>query len=78
VAVADQVGLDAKQAREVLTDRRMREAVDAEWQRSRELGVTGVPTFVVGDRGLVGAQPYEALERMLVEAGARRRESPES
>ena len=32
--------------------------------------VTGVPTFVVGDRAVVGAQPYEALEKLVVEAGA--------
>ncbi len=34
--------------------------------RSRaSYGVTGVPTFVVGDRGVVGAQPYEALEELV-------------
>ena len=29
---------------------------------ARRLGVTAVPTFIVGDQRLVGAQPYEALE----------------
>lgn len=48
-------------AREVLALRRFRQAVDADWQRCRELGVTGVPTFVIGDQGLLGAQPYEVL-----------------
>ena len=32
-----------------------------------------VPTFVVGDRAVVGAQPYEALERLVIEAGAQGR-----
>ena len=51
----------------VMSDRQgdcltLREAVDADWKRSRELGITGVPTFVLGGRGLVGAQPYAQLE----------------
>jgi predicted DsbA family dithiol-disulfide isomerase len=70
VTIAEQVGLNVDQAREVLVSRESRDAVDADWQRCRELGVTGVPTFVVGGQGVVGAQPYEVLERMLVEAGA--------
>ncbi len=73
LAIAEQVGLDAEQARAVLTERWMRDAVDADWQRSEHLGVTGVPTFVVGNRGVVGAQPYQSLERLMVEAGAERR-----
>jgi predicted DsbA family dithiol-disulfide isomerase len=36
--------------------------------KSREYGVTGVPTFVAGGYGVVGAQPYEALERLAKQA----------
>ena len=39
-------------------------AVDADWAKSRQYGVTGVPTFVAGGYGVVGAQPYEALEQL--------------
>lgn len=73
--VAERAGLPAGEAREVVTERRFRDAVDFDWRRSRELGVTAVPTFVAGGRGVVGAQPYEVLERLVVEAGARRRSS---
>ena len=73
VTIAEQVGLDVEQASAVLAERQMRDAVDADWQRSQHHGVTGVPTFVVGDRGVVGAQPYQSLERLVVEAGAERR-----
>jgi predicted DsbA family dithiol-disulfide isomerase len=45
--------------------------VDVDWERSRALGITGVPTFVVGQRGVVGFQPYEALERFLIDCGVR-------
>ena len=48
--------------------------MDADWAKSREYGVTGVPTFVAGGYGAVGAQPYEAIAHMLEnDAGARKR-----
>ena len=58
---------------DVLTSRRLRDAVDADWGRCRNLGVTAVPTFLVGNKGIVGAQPYEVLETLVVEGGAAKR-----
>jgi predicted DsbA family dithiol-disulfide isomerase len=58
-------GLAREEAEGVIIKRRFREAVDEDWQRSRELGVSGVPTFVFGNRALVGAQPYTALEQLI-------------
>jgi predicted DsbA family dithiol-disulfide isomerase len=69
VQIAESVGLDGATARAVLQARSFKAAVDADWQKSREYGVTGVPTFVAGGRGVVGAQPYEVLERLVEEAG---------
>jgi predicted DsbA family dithiol-disulfide isomerase len=73
IDIAQSVGLPDEQARAVLTERRFKDAVDADWARSREWGVTGVPTFVAGRYGVVGAQPYQVLEQLLEKAGARRR-----
>ena len=73
VRIAGAAGLPAAEARDVLVTRRLRETVDADWDRARELGVTAVPTFVMGDRGVVGAQPFEVLEQLAVAGGARRR-----
>jgi len=70
---ATSVGIPADEARDVLTERRLRAAVDEDWARSRQLGVTGVPTFVIGRKGLVGAQPYEDLEELVRSAGAQPR-----
>ena len=67
--IAERVGLPRAAAAEVLEKRTFRAAVDADWKLSREYGITGVPTFVAGRYGVVGAQPYEALEQ-LVEKGA--------
>ena len=75
LAIVERMGLSGEQAKEALQLRQFREAVDADWQRSRDLGITSVPTFVIGKNGLVGAQPYEQLDRFLTESGIARRET---
>jgi predicted DsbA family dithiol-disulfide isomerase len=65
VDIAKSIGLDPAAAREVIEKRTHKAAVDADWEKSRAYGVTGVPTFVVGNRGVVGAQPYETLEQLI-------------
>ena len=71
--LAGSVGLDTKAAREVLHDRTFSDAIDQDWSRSTGMGVTGVPTFVAGGYGVVGAQPYEVLEQLMEQIGAPRR-----
>jgi predicted DsbA family dithiol-disulfide isomerase len=70
VAIAAGAGLPADEARRVLGERTFRDAVDEDWARARELGVTGVPTYVCDGRGVVGAQPYDVLEKLVRAAGA--------
>lgn len=66
--IARSVGLDEAKAREVIEKRSFKAAVDADWAKSRAYGVTGVPTFVAGGYGVVGAQPYEALVQLVEQA----------
>jgi predicted DsbA family dithiol-disulfide isomerase len=63
--IAESIGLSGAEAREALAARRFKDAVDADWRRSREAGVTGVPTFVAGGYGVVGAQPYDVLQQLV-------------
>jgi predicted DsbA family dithiol-disulfide isomerase len=63
-------GLPVDAARDALTQRTFKDAVDADWAKSRDYGVTGVPTFVAAGYGVVGAQPYEVLEQLALKAGA--------
>ena len=70
VGIAASTGLDAAEARRVLSERLYKDAVDREWETSRAAGVTAVPTFEAGGQKVVGAQPYEELAR-LVAAAAR-------
>ncbi len=64
------VGLDADAAREALENRTYKDAVDEDWAKSQQYGVTGVPTYVAGGYGVVGAQPYEVLEQLMSQVGA--------
>lgn len=73
--IADESGLDREEARAVLLERRFKDAVDQDWARSRQIGVTGVPTFVAAGHGVVGAQPYEVLQQLMQVAGAEAREA---
>ncbi len=68
--IARSIGLPEEEARQVIEQRTFRDAVDADWSASRQSGVTGVPTFAAGGYGVVGAQPYEELERLVQAAGA--------
>ena len=65
VQIAESVGLPGDEAATVLRDRSFSDAIDADWQLSRQYGVTGVPTFVAGRYGVVGAQPYDVLESLI-------------
>jgi predicted DsbA family dithiol-disulfide isomerase len=73
VDIARSVGIPEPDARRVLTERTFKEAVDADWEKARHYGITGVPSFVAGNQKLTGAHPYEVLERLMTAAGAKHR-----
>ena len=63
--VTEAAGLARKVAEGVIIKRLLQKAVDSDWSRANELRVTGVPTFFYGNKWLVGAQSYEALEQLI-------------
>lgn len=73
VDLAASVELPREEAATVLATRAFKAAVDADWSLSREKGITAVPTFVMNHDKLVGAQPYEMLERLMEANGVKRR-----
>lgn len=68
-------GLSIDEARKVLDERSFKDAVDEDWRKSHQYGVTGVPTFVASGHGVVGAQPYETLEKFLESVGVEKKEA---
>ena len=63
--IAESIGLSGQEAQTRLAAGDFRDAVDRDWQRSRSLGITAVPTFQLESRQLVGAQPYAVLADMV-------------
>jgi predicted DsbA family dithiol-disulfide isomerase len=63
--IAAEHGLPPDEATDVLLSRKYKEAIDEDWRRCAALGVNAVPTFLAGRYMMVGAQPYEELERLV-------------
>jgi predicted DsbA family dithiol-disulfide isomerase len=73
-AIAESVGLDGAQAVAAVDDLRYMGQVDANLAEAHEHGVSGIPTFFIGDEKVVGCQPYEVLAAAAERAGAQRRQ----
>ena len=67
------VGLSADLVRDALERRTFKDAVDRDWNRSHEMGVTAVPTFMMNGLSLVGAQPYEKIVQLMEANGVGKR-----
>jgi predicted DsbA family dithiol-disulfide isomerase len=63
--IAEENELPADEATDVLLSRKFKDAVDDDWRRCAAFGVNAVPTFLAGRYLMVGAQPYEELERLV-------------
>jgi protein-disulfide isomerase len=72
-AVAGRLGLDVDRFRRDYADPRTEQAVRADQALGARLGVGGVPSFVVGDRLIFGAQPLPTFTAALDDALARAR-----
>ena len=67
------IGLSEIDIKDALEKRTFKNAVDEDWNRSHQKGVTAVPTFILNGISLVGAQPYEKLVEMMDSSGINRR-----
>ncbi len=68
--VAAAAALPVDEAADVIETRAFKAPVDADWSLARERGVTAVPTFMINQEKLVGAQPYQVLEKFVAAKGA--------
>jgi predicted DsbA family dithiol-disulfide isomerase len=70
IRVGESVGLDGGELRHALETGTFRQQVDDGIQWAREVGVTGVPTFVIADKwAVVGAQDYNVFESLMAKLG---------
>jgi predicted DsbA family dithiol-disulfide isomerase len=59
--IAKAAGLPGEDVEKVIETGRFSPAVEADWQRSGQLGIQVVPTFHANGRKMEGAKSYEAL-----------------
>lgn len=65
-SAAEEAGLDADEMQREVEDEKYKANVEEQVRRAYQIGVTGVPTYVVNERyAIVGAQPYEVFKRAL-------------
>jgi predicted DsbA family dithiol-disulfide isomerase len=70
------VGLDANDLRASIERDEYTEDVIAQEQLAAQLGITAVPTIIIGEVGVQGAQPFHVLERVYEEAKRRAATTP--
>lgn len=71
--IAAAAGVDPNAAVAAMDDDAYLARVDDVRRESINAGVTGIPTFFIGDDVVVGCQPYETLAAAVERAGGRRR-----
>jgi len=59
------IPVDQRRLAACLDTREMKVLVDADYARATQIGVGSTPSFLIGGRPMVGAQPYEAFQRAI-------------
>ena len=59
------IPLDRPRYERCLRSGEMRPLVEADIERATRIGVGSTPSFLVGGRPLIGAQPYEAFKQAI-------------
>lgn len=72
-AIATDAGLTPEAVERSKDDPTYLQRIDAIRVEANSIGVTGIPTFVIGRYGLTGAQPYEAFAAFAERAGVAKR-----
>lgn len=68
VEIADAIGLDGGEVKEVLQNGKYAQAVREEEAIWMQRGIQSVPTFVIGNQGIAGAQEPETLAAFITQA----------
>ncbi len=63
--LAAQAGLDIQELKSYLESDRAATSLQQYLEEAMKYGISGVPTFIIGNKMVVGAQPYEVLEGIL-------------
>jgi predicted DsbA family dithiol-disulfide isomerase len=65
-SAAEEVGLNTEEMQHEVQNEKYRANVEEQVRQAYQIGVTGVPTYVINNRyAIVGAQPYEVFRKAL-------------
>jgi predicted DsbA family dithiol-disulfide isomerase len=63
--IAESLGFKGKEILEYINSIEPFEELKRSLSDLRKFGINGVPTFIIGDKIIVGAQPYEVFEKVI-------------
>ena len=66
-------GLDPQQALAACDSPDYLTRVDSLKAETERMGITGIPTFIIGEARIVGCQPYQILANAVLQAGGQSR-----
>jgi protein-disulfide isomerase len=68
MAIAREVGLDTEQLRADMQDPAIQEAIGRNLQLANALGITGTPSFIIGEEVVPGAVDHRTLQSLIARA----------
>src|SRR5262249_61475934 len=68
VQTVREADVDVDRMRADMKDPAINKSIDGNIELARAIGVTGTPTFIIGDAMLVGAKPLQQMESAIADA----------
>jgi len=65
LALAESVGLNKKEILDYINSEEPKSELKKALKDLRQYGINGVPTFIIGDKIVVGAQPYDVFKNVI-------------
>ena len=62
--IASRAKLPQQEAKEILEKRTYKDVIDKHWEYAYKIGVTGVPTYILGTSYLIGAQQEKKFHEL--------------
>ena len=68
LSLAETIGLKRNEILEYIKSEEPKSELTKSLKDLRQYGINGVPTFIIGDKIVVGAQPYDVFEKVIENA----------
>ena len=65
--IAEKIGLDKNKLKKYLQSEEADKILKKNLEEGKKFGVKGVPTFIIGNKMIVGAQPYDVIKKVVLE-----------